>query len=44
MDKRELLDRLETLVSRSNNETDYLEHCLKDDFETLVDDYECEKE
>lgn len=43
MTKEELLERLETLVSRSNNETDYLKYALKDDFEALIDDYECEE-
>lgn len=42
MTKEELLDRLESLVSRANNEKDYLGYALIDDFESLMDDYENE--
>ncbi len=44
MTKQEIFDALETLVSRSNNEKDYLEYCLIDDFEDLIDNYNCDKE
>lgn len=39
MTRQELLEELERLVDRSKNEKDYLEYCLTDDFEGLVEVY-----
>jgi len=41
--KEEFLDKLKDIVSRSNNEKDYIEYCMVEDVETLLDDYEEEK-
>lgn len=43
MIKEEFLDKLKDIVSRSNNEKDYIEYCMVEDVETLLDDYEEEK-
>ena len=40
MDKYELLERLTTLINRSNNCPSYFEEALIEDFEILIEDYE----
>ena len=39
MDKQDFLSRLEDIVRRSKNEEGYLDLCMIEDTETLLDDY-----
>ena len=44
MTLQEFLDKLEGIVSRANNEKDYLGYCMVDDTQWLLDDYNNETE
>ena len=42
--KKEFLDKLEDIVSRANNEKDYIDHYMIEDTSTLLDYYTYELE
>ena len=44
MTKQEFLDKLEDIVSRANNEKDYIDYCMVEDTSVLLDDYTYELE
>ena len=44
MTKQEFLDKLKDIVSRANNEKDYIDYCMIENTSTLLDDYTYELE